>query len=130
LTLNGANTYTGATQINGGVLELVATGQILTDSEISTADTATFQINGGSHTVGNISGTGTTNVIAGELTATSIVQNTLTLGIGARVTIAPLPGGPLAANDSLSPVPEPSTLTLLGIGAMVLFAFTRQRRRR
>jgi autotransporter-associated beta strand protein len=111
LTLSGANSYTGATLIVGGVLELASTGQILADSPISTADAGTFQINGGSHTVGTINGSGATNVLAGDLTVSSIAQGILTLGAGATLTIAPLPGGPLAGE--VLPVPEPNSLVLL-----------------
>jgi autotransporter-associated beta strand protein len=129
LTLSGSNTYTGATQISGGVLALTSTGQILANSAISTADAATFQINSGSHTVGTISGSGATNLIAGNLTANAITQGTLTIGAGATLTIAALPGGPMASSENLAPVPEPSTLALLGIAAaMFLLAYARRRK--
>ncbi|MGA2059489.1 MAG: IPT/TIG domain-containing protein [Thermoguttaceae bacterium] len=99
VTLSGTNTYTGATTINGGTLELASTGQISTSSVISTSSSATFQVDG-THTVGTISGTGTTVVSSsGSLTVTSITQGTLTIGAGAVLTIAPLPGGPQAAGD-------------------------------
>jgi hypothetical protein len=45
--------------------------------------------------------------------STFINQGTVTLGIGSRLTIAPIPGGPLPGLDSIKPVPEPSTLVLL-----------------
>ncbi len=124
LTLSTSNSYTGPTIINGGVLELVSTGQISTVSDISTADDATFLINGGSHTVGTISGTGTTCLAAGsELTASSINQDTLTLGPGAVLTIAALPGGPLAEGYGISPVPEPSAMILFSMGTFGLFVY-------
>jgi hypothetical protein len=39
-----------------------------------------------------------------QLEADSIVTGTLTIGAGATVTIAPIPGGPLAANSALTPL--------------------------
>jgi autotransporter-associated beta strand protein len=130
LILNVTETYTGATVINNGTLELASTGQIATASAISTAaTTATFQIDGGTHTVGNISGVGTTNLLAGSsLTATSVVQGTVTLGVGARLTIAPIPGGPTAGAGSLTAVPEPSTWAMLMLAAMGLGMYWRRSR--
>jgi autotransporter-associated beta strand protein len=125
LILTGANTYTGPTTVNNGLLQLATTGQIAAD--ISTAATsATFQVLGGTHTVGNISGIGNTNLLAGSsLTASSIVQGTVTLGIGARITIAPLPGGPTAGTGSPTAVPEPSTWAMLMLAAMGLGMYWR-----
>ena len=129
LTLDAVNTYAGPTVVNNGTLALSATGSILASSAISTtATTATFQVDGGTHTVGNISGIGNTTVAAGSLTATSIVQNTVTLGIGARITIAPIPGGPTAGAGSLTAVPEPSTWAMLMLAAMGLGMYWRRNR--
>ncbi|MGA2060615.1 MAG: autotransporter-associated beta strand repeat-containing protein [Thermoguttaceae bacterium] len=127
--LSGINTYTGATSISNGLLELASTGQIATASAISTsATTATFQVNGGTHTVGTISGTGNTNLLAGSsLTATSVTQGTLTIGAGATLTIAAIPGGPLAGMGSISPVPEPATWMMLLLAAMGLGIYRRSR---
>jgi fibronectin-binding autotransporter adhesin len=124
------NSYTGATTINDGVLELSSTGQIATASAISTAAvSAIFQVNGGTHTVGTISGVGTTNLLAGSnLTATSVNQGTVTLGIGSRLTIAPIPGGPTAGAGSLSAVPEPSTWAMLMLAVMGLGMYWRRSR--
>jgi autotransporter-associated beta strand protein len=129
LVLDATNTYSGNTVINNGTLELASTGQIATASAISTAaTTAIFQVDG-THTVGNISGVGTTNLLAGSsLTATSVVQGTVTLGIGARLTIAPIPGGPTAGAGSLSAVPEPSTWAMLMLAAMGLGMYWRRSR--
>ena len=128
--LSGINAYTGATSINDGMLELASAGQIAMASAISTnAITATFQVNGGTHTVGTISGTGNTNMLAGSnLTATSVSQGTLTIGAGATLTIAAIPGGPIAGLGSISPVPEPATWAMLLLAAMGLGIYRRRSR--
>jgi autotransporter-associated beta strand protein len=113
-TLGAANTYTGPTTISEGTLALAEHGQISTASAISTATGATFEIRAGTHTVGTITGSGTTQVDdSATLTATSIVQNSLVIG-----------GTAVAVNA----VPEPSTWVLLVIGAwgFVLAAYRRR----
>jgi autotransporter-associated beta strand protein len=127
------NTYTGQTIVSGGVLQFdegiadggtqyidVQSGKAIFNNvginnaslTINTAADATFQIASGTHVVGIIQGDGTTEVDAGaSLTATSICQNTLTIGSGGIVTIQPIPGGPLSV--MVQPVPEPSIWILL-----------------
>ena len=125
LTLSGSNTYTGGTTINGGVLELASTSQIATSSDISTGLIATFRVNGGTHTVINISGTGTTELIdQANLTVNSITQGTLSLDSGSTLTIVALPGGPLADLPPLTSVPEPSAFILLGISTLSMLAYS------
>jgi fibronectin-binding autotransporter adhesin len=128
--LAGANTYTGATTVSAGTLELSSTGQIDAASAITTAaSTATFQVNGGTHTVGTISGPGKTNLLANStVTATSVVQSSVTLGNGATLTIAPIAGGPQSDSSSLSAVPEPTTWTMLLLAAMGLGIYWRRSR--
>ena len=88
-----------------------------------------LNITSGTKTVAALSGTGNTSVAAGStLTASSIVQNTVTLGIGARITIAPIPGGPTAGSGSLTAVPEPSTWAMLMLAAMGLGMYWRRSR--
>ena len=88
LTLTGATTYTGDTTVMAGALE-----------------------------TGTIAGPGSNTLVAAgaSLTATSIVQNTLTIGAGGSVTIRETTGA-----GNASPVPEPSALMLLLAGAVAL----------
>ena len=150
-TLTAQNTYSGDTIINGGTLEIAggigASGTSLidiqsgtailktvnvnkTDLDITNADLAVFEVADGTHKVGDITGSGTTQVDSGaSLTAASISQGTLTIGSGATVTIQAIPGGPLALSDNLTSVPEPSTLVLIGVGAISLLAYAWRRRK-
>ena len=80
-------------------------------------------------TAGDINSTGNTTLGSGaSLTANSMIQNTVTLGIGARITIAPIPGGPTAGASSLTAVPEPSTWAMLMLAAMGLGMYWRRSR--
>jgi hypothetical protein len=67
---------------------------------------------------GNLTGAGIT-IVNGLLTADSIVQNTLTLGNGATLTINPIPGGHLSGG-TIRAVPEPGTLIMLMIAAAAI----------
>jgi probable HAF family extracellular repeat protein/autotransporter-associated beta strand protein len=149
LTLSStANNYKGNTTIAGGILEF--TGGINLDStplidvengkavfkttnvnnnalNIETGDSGIFEIVNGVHTVGNIEGTGST-IVNGQLTATSINQSIVTLAAGSRITIAPLPGGPMSDNTQLIPVPEPGTIILMLSCILLLFIFRRPRK--
>lgn len=81
------------------------------------ANSGTLSVGAGSEfdVTGNLTGTGNT-IVNGVLTANSIVQNTLTLGAGAMVTINPIPGGPLG-DGTIQPVPEPGTFVMLLMAA-------------
>jgi autotransporter-associated beta strand protein len=130
VVLSAVNSYSGPTVVSSGVLELASTGQIDPASAISTsATTATFQVDAGTHTVGNISGTGTTVLMPGaSLIASSVVQGVLTLGAGSTLTIAPLPGGPLAGSAAPAAVPEPSTIALLIAAALGIWRYGKRLR--
>jgi autotransporter-associated beta strand protein len=120
LILANIATNTGQTIIEEGILALDATGQIETDVITNNAH---FQILEDTHTVGTITGNGSTEVISGSLTATSLHQNVLTISAGAKLVIAPLGGGPLAG--SLKTVPEPTAIVLLGVSMLCLLAYRR-----
>jgi hypothetical protein len=83
-----ANTY----NIESGVVTAAITGQ----GNLQKTTSA-------SATMGNVS-TSNVSVDAGQLTVTSIHTDTLTLGPGTTLTLAPIAGGPLAANIALTPL--------------------------
>jgi autotransporter-associated beta strand protein len=112
--ITGVTNYNGDTVISEGTLQ------------INTLSTT------GSPVLHNVSGTGTLGVGDGtnatNLTVDSINLPTLTLGIGSRLTIAPLPGGLTAGTSSLTSVPEPSTWAMLMLAAMGLGMYWRRSR--
>ena len=123
LTIAGGSTPT--TLNSGGTADPFTSGIISLD----VVNDGNLNITAGSKTVASLSGTGNTILTSGtQLTAASVVQNTLTLGIGARITIAPLPGGPTTGTDSLTAVPEPSMWALLMLAGMGLGMYWRRGR--
>ena len=147
LTMTATSSYTGNTIVKAGTLEIAGGipvgGTSLIDIQsgnasfktvnvnksnlhINTAQSATFEIEDGSHTVDAISGNGTTLIDSGaSLTVASIWQDTLIMGSGATLNIQAIPGG--LQGGRITPVPEPSTLVLLIIGAISLITYTRRR---
>jgi autotransporter-associated beta strand protein len=135
LTLSALETFRGKTTVSNGTLVfsggIGAGGAQLIDIEsgaavikttklsnsnlnIYTAASALFEVADGSHTVGDIAGSGTMQVDSGaSLTAASIRQGTLTIGSGAIVTIQAIPGGPLANQTTTVLVPELSNMAML-----------------
>jgi hypothetical protein len=69
-----------------------------------------LNVTGGDKTIGPIFGTGNL-IVSGTLTATSICQNTLTIGAGSKVVIAPIPVGPPAG---ITPDPAGMLATMDG----------------
>jgi len=141
LTLSALNTYSGATTVNGGTLEIAggigASGTSLidvqsgtavlktvnvnkSDLDIVTAALATFEVSGGTHVIGSITGSGTT-IITGNATVTvaSICQDTFILGSITEFINQSNAGWP--TGGEITPVPEPSIFILLA-GAFVLLA--------
>jgi autotransporter-associated beta strand protein len=84
-----------------------------------------LQLNGAASNLGDLSGNGRigvgNGVNAATLSADSIAVNTLTIAAGAKIVIRPIPGGPLASNGNVEPVPEPHSLALFIMAALGLF---------
>jgi autotransporter-associated beta strand protein len=100
LTIIQNATYTGNTTVNTGILDML---------DIKTPNAAV-------------------SVAANaELTASSVVADTLTIGAGGTVIIKALSGGP-GSSSSLSPVPEPSTLVLLAMAALATLVAARRKK--
>jgi fibronectin-binding autotransporter adhesin len=140
LILTAANTYSGATTVEegrfkvtgsilntsgisigeSGILELAKSSDSATAANMPISNAGTLLISAGSQTVGAITGTGITQINAGAtLTAQSIIQNTLSIG-GTGAGFA-------ADSSTISQVPEPGTIALLGMGAFGLLAWAWRR---
>ena len=149
-TISGSGTLAPAVALSGGTLDTPLSGDNLilslaaggtgglsktgsgtatlpsnaTYSGNTTITAGRLQLNGASSVLHAITGAGALGVgdglAASILTADSIQTGVLTIAAGSTVTITPIPGGPLSAAPSLSPVPEPSTLTLLIAAAGII----------
>ncbi|HEY4759285.1 MAG TPA: autotransporter-associated beta strand repeat-containing protein [Thermoguttaceae bacterium] len=106
--LNGRNFTTAANLANSGTLT-VGSG-------------SNFSISG------DLTGTGNTNV-NGLLSADSIVQNTLAVGSGGKVTIGSTGGMPLLNEGTAQAVPEPGTLCMLLIALTMSLGMRKSSRR-
>ncbi|MGD0383102.1 MAG: PEP-CTERM sorting domain-containing protein, partial [Thermoguttaceae bacterium] len=117
---------TSLIDVESGTAVLTTVSVSKSDLDIYTAASATFEAADGTHVVGDITGSGTTRVDSGaSLTAASISQGTLTIGSGTTFAIQAIPGGPLS--DTITAVPEPSTLALLA-AAFLMLAYSRERK--
>jgi fibronectin-binding autotransporter adhesin len=91
------------------------------------ANSGTLLVDGGGtfSVTGDLTGTGNTTVAASsQMYADSIVQDTITLGAGATLTIRAISGGPTAGAGGISPVPEPG-VWLLVLTALLAWATNR-----
>jgi len=59
LTLSGANTYTGATNVNAGTLQAGAVNAFASSSAFTVAGGATLDLNGTNQIIGSLAGAGT-----------------------------------------------------------------------
>lgn len=89
LTLSGANTYTGDTNILAGAL-LAATGSAIPDSStVTVASAGTFRLGGATETVGGLSGAGTVDLEDGHLTVSGTgLSGSLSLALGSGTLTA------------------------------------------
>ena len=97
LTLTGANSYSGLTQVSGGVLRLGASNVIANASIVSVASGATFDLAGFNDTIGGLTGAGTVALGSGRLTVDQATNSVLS--------------GPITGSGSL---------TKLGLGRLDL----------
>jgi T5SS/PEP-CTERM-associated repeat protein len=81
---------------------------------VSIENNGIFRVTAGDKQISSIIGTGDTAVMAGSLTADSIVQNVLTIGPGAKVVIRPLSSSPV----TFQPVPEPGAIMLMALALL------------
>jgi autotransporter-associated beta strand protein len=147
-TLSGSGTLAPAVTLSGGTLDaplsaaggtggLSKTGSgtatLLSNATYSGNTTITagrLQLNGPSSALHSVTGAGALGVgnglAASILTADSIQTGVLTIAAGSTVTINALPGGPQSAAESLSSVPEPSTLALLIAAAAGIILYLRR----
>jgi hypothetical protein len=114
-------------KISGGTFEAAGKADPFTDTTtglsmdiINDSTALGLVISDGVKNVDQLTGAGNTTVsgvIGTELYANKIMQTNLTIGAGCKVTINPIPGGPSASGDNLTPVPEPATWILLILAA-------------
>jgi len=69
LTLSGVNTYTGATNINAGTVQLGAANAISSSSAVNVASGATFSLNSKADAIGSLAGAGSVTLGTATLTA-------------------------------------------------------------
>jgi autotransporter-associated beta strand protein len=136
LILSGANTYSGATTISAGTLQLGASGVIPDGSALTVASGATFNLAGFSETVGSLAGAGTvSSTAAGTPTLTAGGNNTSTTfsgviqnGSATSVALTKTGSGTLALSGAHTytgaTTVSAGTLALTGSGAIGASAVT------
>ncbi|MGA2796421.1 MAG: autotransporter-associated beta strand repeat-containing protein [Thermoguttaceae bacterium] len=129
LTVGNNTTYAGSTTVvNTGTLQ---SGSISGSGAMTIASgNLTIASGAGTLQYGSINGSGDLTIVSGStVQVNSINTSTLTIGAGATLTIAALPGGPvpgaisLAPVDPSQPIPEPSVMVMLSIAILVFIRF-------
>lgn len=94
LSGTGANTYTGATTINAGVLLLDSASRIGDTSVVTLAGTGTLRLNGNSDTVGGLVSASASTIVENEGTGTGTLTVTInnTSGSSTAVTLQTFAG--------------------------------------
>jgi fibronectin-binding autotransporter adhesin len=158
LTFTGPNTYSGATTISAGTLQVGdggSNGSIGLTSGVSIASGAVLAFNRSDDYGGGfaptISGSGRLDLTSGTLTLSGtnsygggtfvkggelIVNDSFSLPDNGNLTVgdplafpaAVVPGEVVANSSAVSPVPEPGTLALLAAGAAAAAVAVRRRR--
>src|SRR5262249_45833678 len=84
LTLNGANTYTGGTEINAGTLALGANASLYANGVVYLADGALFDLSAGNgtQTIGTLVGSGMVNVGGNNINVGGATDGTFSGSIG------------------------------------------------
>ena len=128
LTLSGINTYTGATAINGSILNLSEAGSIASSSAVSV--TGALSILGvttsGGASIKNLSGSGFVDLGTKQLTVTQTVPGTFSgviSGISGSLTIGSLSTSTLTLSGlntyAGATAIEAGTLELSGVGSIM-----------
>jgi len=81
LELGGANTYTGATNINAGTLRLGANDTLANATAVTVASGATFDVAGRTDTIGSLAGAGSVTLGSGSLTVGASNASTTYSGV-------------------------------------------------
>jgi len=113
LILGGVNTYTGATNINAGTVQLGITNALSNSTAVTVASGATLNVNNQTDAIGSLAGAGSVTLGTGTLTtganntSTTFTGNVTGTGITKTGTGTMTIGGTAGSNSF-----APSTLTL------------------
>ena len=125
-TIQSAGGYSLTLDNSGSASTLTVAGThtisapVLMNNDVNVTGGGTLNLSGG------ISGAYGLDLLSGNLTAKSLQVATLTLGAGTTLTISAIPGGP--SGTGLIPVPEPSSIVMAALAALLAIAYARTRR--
>jgi autotransporter-associated beta strand protein len=87
--------------VQGGLLSFYTVTVDKSDLAVNTATGTSFEIQGGNHILGLITGTGTTKIYAGSVTVGSLRQDALVVGLPSATQSVPEPGAVVLLLSSL-----------------------------